>query len=233
MTLIQRKLMPWGGALLGIALSLVVSLSGCISGSNRTEPTAVDSPSAPAVVESESEPPAAQPQDLPESKMAMMSIEGESEEVAMQLYDEPALPVMTYLPEGTFAPDLSKTEDGTGVRFYWAITGERNDQAYVQLAFPKETLSVADLQEQIAGEDGLIASNGWNLIDRTDEVPYPWAKEAIAYESDADGVPSTGYILIGEHNGSAFYASTHFPLEYGDGFGPRADLVLENLTFRE
>lgn len=227
--------MIWGHISLGVVLCLVLSLGGCISGAKGPESSSTESPaaspSAPAAVESQT--PFAQAEALPDSKMASMSIEGESEEVPMQLYDEPSLPVMTYLPNGDFTPELSESEDGTGVRFYWTVAGQRDDQAYIELAFPKSAISVAELQEQITGEDGLIASNGWELRDRTEEVPYPWAREAIAFESNADGTPSTGYILIGEHDGSAFYASTHFPLEYGDGFGPRANLVFENLTFRE
>lgn len=234
---IDALLPSWSRLSLGVVLSIGLSLSGCMPAPNATEePTAAPTTSAEPSVESQASPsPTEQAEStaMPETKTAMMSIEGESEEITLQLYDEPTLPVTIYLPEGDFTPELAETEEGTGVQFYWTYNGQKDDKAYIQLAFPKNQVSVSELEAQITGDSGLMASNGWTMLDRTEQVPYSWATEAIAYEGEAEGEPTTGYILLGEHNGSAFYASTHFPLEYGDGFGPRADLVLENLNFRE
>ncbi|WYL96503.1 MAG: hypothetical protein HEQ35_24260 [Gloeotrichia echinulata IR180] len=38
-----------------------------------------------------------------------------------------------------------------------------------------------------------------------------------------------GNVYIGQQNGKAFYVISQFPGEYGDGFSPRADLILQNL----
>jgi len=38
-----------------------------------------------------------------------------------------------------------------------------------------------------------------------------------------------GDVYLGEQNGKAFYVISQFPVEYGDGFPPRSDLILQHL----
>jgi hypothetical protein len=81
-----------------------------------------------------------------------------------------------------------------------------------------------------------MASNNWELVDRTDVISYPWAKEKLTYQQQTQntaGEMAIGAIYIGEDEGKAFYVLTHYPAEYSDGFEPRSAVILENLQFRE
>ena len=57
-------------------------------------------------------------------------------------------------------------------------------------------------------------------------VPYRWAKEKIVFSK---GKNIVGNVYIGQQNDKVFYVISQFPGEYGDGFSPRADLILQNL----
>ncbi|NJR64242.1 MAG: hypothetical protein HC772_01180 [Leptolyngbyaceae cyanobacterium CRU_2_3] len=55
----------------------------------------------------------------------------------------------------------------------------------------------------------------------------------LIYQQRAANQTLIGAIYIGEQDGKSFYAFTHYPIEYGDGFAPRSTIVLESLQFRE
>lgn len=170
--------------------------------------------------------------DRPATITETVSVEGEPVEVELQLFDQAALPFTTYVPED-FTAEPSSSSEGEGVRFYFSPTGTPDENAYIHIFFPADAPSSEAVAEMLTGEQGLLVTNGWQVIDRSEVTSYPWAKEKIAYqESTAEGV-YTGTVFVGEHEGQAFVAFTHYPLEYGDGFEPRAAIVLENLEFRE
>ncbi|NEQ26537.1 MAG: hypothetical protein F6K28_47415, partial [Microcoleus sp. SIO2G3] len=75
----------------------------------------------------------------------------------------------------------------------------------------------------------LVASNRWQVVNPSEEVPYSWAKERIVFREGMTSENIMGDVYIGESNGKAFYVITHYPAEYAEGFGPRADLILKNL----
>ncbi|MFM7426628.1 MAG: hypothetical protein ACKO7W_16810, partial [Elainella sp.] len=68
---------------------------------------------------------------------------------------------------------------------------------------------------------------------RTDIVSYPWAKEKLIYQQRTAQQNYVGSIYIGDYEGRSFYALTHYPAEYMDGFEPRSTIMLENLQFRD
>jgi len=41
-----------------------------------------------------------------------------------------------------------------------------------------------------------------------------------------------GTVYIGESQGKAFRVTEHFPADFGDGFAPRASLILKHLQLR-
>ncbi|TAF03190.1 MAG: hypothetical protein EAZ77_17655, partial [Nostocales cyanobacterium] len=113
-----------------------------------------------------------------------------------------------------------------GVKFIANFGGVKNENAYIQITFPDNFQNIGELKNFINSKDGIIAANKWKVISRSKTVTYPWAKEKIAFSKGEDIV---GDIYIGEENGKVFYVITHLPMEYGDGFSPRADLILSNL----
>lgn len=172
-------------------------------------------------------------QERPATATGTISIEGEATEIELELFDAVPLPFTTYVPAEEFTKEVTATDEGNGVRFYFSPTGTPNKDAYIHVFFPKDAPTSEAMSEMLTGAQGLLTSNGWQVIDRTDSTEYPWAKERITYQQSTAEGAYTGTVFVGEHEGRSFLAFTHYPLEYGDGFEPRAAIVLENLEFRD
>ncbi|MUL37096.1 hypothetical protein [Gloeocapsopsis dulcis] len=170
----------------------------------------------------------AQPTDTqePSTKTAIINIEGEKTTISLELYSHPLF--TTYFPAQDFIPESVASGEGTAVWFYANFGGTKNEAAYVQFFFPGDANTLDELKQNwIEGENGLLASNGWRVIDTTPKVAYPWAKEKISFHQPEKNI--TGTVYLGEAQGNAFYVVTHYPVEYGDGFTPRSDVILQNL----
>lgn len=168
----------------------------------------------------------------PEFSSEQIEIEGQPTELTLKLFTEPELPYSTYLPIDEFVTDIQETDQATVVTHYANFGGTLNENAYIRVVLPKRSTTVETLQEQVLGEEGLMASQNWQITDRTDVVVWPWAREYIHYlSSDADQ-NSAGEILIGEHEGQGFYILSHYPIEYTEGFEPRAMVLINELQFK-
>lgn len=167
----------------------------------------------------------------PDTKIITMNLEGKPTEVELKRFHQSPLAFTTYYPEGAFTPEMGASGEGVGVRFYFSPTGKKDDAAYIHFFFPSGANSIEFIQDLVLGDHGLLVSNGWELIDRTDIVSYPWAKEKLLYQHQEGAEVMVGAIYIGQQEGQPFYALTHYPVEYGDGFEPRSNIVLENLQF--
>jgi hypothetical protein len=169
----------------------------------------------------------------PDTKIITMNLEGQPTEVELKRFHQSPLSFTTYYPEGAFTPEMNSSDEGTGVRFYFSPTGKKNKAAYIHFFFPRGTNSLESVQDLLLGDQGLLVANHWELIDRTDIVSYPWAKEKLLYQHQENTERMVGAIYIGQAGGQTFYTLTHYPVEYGDGFEPRSNIVLENLQFEE
>jgi hypothetical protein len=222
-----------------VAILLAMAIGGCLPQAEApTEPTAsspvapTESATAQTGMPSDSSPAASQTpvaeSPSPTTRTATISVEGESTQVVLERYESPDF--VTDLPED-FVAEPSASDEGRGVRFNFSPTGTPNEAAYVHVFFPSESISAAALTTQMTEENGLLASNGWELVDRDTSPPYDWAQTAIDYQQPNEEM-STGTIWVGEQQGKAFLVFTHFPAEYAEGFVPRADLILENFQLR-
>lgn len=162
----------------------------------------------------------------PATKTATISVEGEKVPVTLKLYDQYSDLFTTYFPDKEFIAEGLSSGEGTGVRFIANFGGSRNENAYVHIAFLNDVKTLDQLKNFVNGKNGLIASNKWRVVNRNQKVAYPWAKEKIVFSYSKDIV---GSLYLGQQNGKVFYVITQFPVEYGDGFPPRADLILQNL----
>jgi len=162
----------------------------------------------------------------PTTKTAVIYIEGEKTAIALRLYDEYKNLFTTYFPHQDFLPEGVSSGEGTGARFIANFGGVRNNNAYVSISFLNSVKNLGQLRRFINSKSGLIAANKWRVISRTQNTAYPWAKEKIVFGQGRD---ITGTLYLGQQNGKVFYVITHYPVEYGDGFAPRADLILRNL----
>jgi len=148
----------------------------------------------------------------------------------MERYETPQFVVD--IPEGQFVVAPESAEDGTGVRFKFSPTGTPDEQAYVQVFFPNETISANELTNQLTAPDGLLATNNWQVTQSEDAPSYDWARSTLNYDQPDSPDQITGRIYVGEHEGKAFLVYTHFPIEYAEGFNPRANLILESFEPR-
>jgi hypothetical protein len=161
---------------------------------------------------------------LPATKPGTMVVEGESQDITLQLFSQPGVPLVTYYPDSLIAESICSGE-GCGVWFYPQATYE----AEVHYFLPSGDPSIDDIDQAVTGDNGWLASNGWIASgEYTDPsyLAYPWAQKVILFQGAT--APVTGAIYIGEENGVAFRATVMFALEAGDGFAPIADMILSN-----
>ncbi|WP_413174243.1 hypothetical protein [Anabaena azotica] len=161
----------------------------------------------------------------PSQKTTTITIEGENTPVKLQLYQAENL-LTTYFPDPDFIAESGSSGEGQSVRFIANFGGQKNENAYIHIAFLNDLKNLEQVRKFINDKKGLIASNKWRVVSQTKKVPYSWSKEKISFSKGKDII---GEIYLGEQKGKVFYVITHLPVEYGDGFGARADLILKNL----
>lgn len=161
----------------------------------------------------------------PLNKTATISVEGEKNSINLKLYQEKSL-FSTYFPETDFLVKTQNINKVTEVKFITKFEGVKNENAYIEFVFNNDLKTLGKVKKLINSKNGIIASSGWKVTNRSSNVTYPWAKEKINFSK---GQEIFGDIYIGEEKGKVFYVITHYPVEYGDGFEPRADLILSNL----
>ena len=165
----------------------------------------------------------------PRTKTEVISVEGEETEISLKLYDEASEVFTTYFPENDFVAESGGSGEGTGARFYFSAGGTRNEVVYISMFFPAQATSLEQIRKLVMQPGGLLQSNRWQVVNRTEEVPYSWAKERIVFREGMTSQNIMGEIYIGESNGKAFHVITHYPAEYSEGFIPRSELILQNL----
>ncbi len=166
------------------------------------------------------------PSGQPATKTATIYIEGEKTPITLKLYEDYKTLFTTYFPDQEFIAEGVSSGEGTGVKFIVNFDGSKNENAYISVFFPNNVQTIEQLESFVNSKSGLIASNKWSIISRSAKVSYPWAKEKIDFRQ---GQEIIGTVYLGEQNGKVFYVINHYPAEYGDGFAPRADLILQNL----
>ena len=167
----------------------------------------------------------------PSTKTDTLSIEGEKTQVTLKLYDKASGVFTTYYPDKDFIAQSRTLGEGTGTQFIYNVGERQNQNVFVALFFPTKATTLEQLK-QVAQQRGLIQANQWQVVTRTTQVPYSWAKEKIVYKKRGSSQNVIGEVYVGETKGKAFYVVTHYPAEYGDGFAPRADLILKNLQVK-
>lgn len=234
-------------SLLGAIVALS-TITACASGSNNTVDSGVGSDRAtiPAPSEQSTAPsPAATPNNQPEetpdttqastrpsTKTDTINIEGEESEVTLKLYDELSQVFTTYFPKDDFVAESASSGADTGNIFYYNVDGNKNRDVYVSISFPTGANNAEQLERLLTAKGGLVQKNQWQMEERTKDVPYSWAKEKIIYKQPGSEDNLLVQLYMGEANGKVFYVITHYPAEYGDGFAPRANFILDNLEVK-
>lgn len=215
-----------------VGLLVVVGLSGLTGCSVFQAAPSVRSTVAPPAPRQSISTPLAD-SERPNTRIIPMAVEGEVLEMELTLFGQPSLPFTTYVPSTDFQSEVSTGAEAMSAYFYFSPSGKKDSNAYLQIVMPQDRMSVAQMQDALLSNQGLLAKNGWELVDRTEIVSYPWAKEKLIYQKRTANQLFVGSIYIGEYEGGAFYTLTYYPAEYVDGFEPRSTVLLENLQFQD
>ena len=211
-------------------LPLLIFVVACTPTGDRSD--SAPSPTNPTSTPTSPSPSHNQASARPQTRTETISVEGEQRQITLNLFENPDIPVTTYVPDA-FITDVQSVNGGQTVGFFLKKPdGIRNPQAYVEMFFPLEPMTVEQLEKMLTAEEGLLAGQKWQISDRTTEVAYPWAKERLTFRNSAANPPAIGSVWIGEHNGQAFRVVEHYPAEYGDGFAPLAGQILQSLEFK-
>jgi len=163
----------------------------------------------------------------PAQKTETVSVEGETEEMLLELYDESAVPFTTYFPAEFMVADGGCSDEGCGYRFS-AKAG--TDAAYVHFFFPSGSPTVAEMKESYL--ENLLASNNWQRLETpAQSLPYPWVREFVRFFDPQKKSP--GQVIIGEAQGQVFAIIEFMEAEFVEGFAPRVVAIYENLEFRD
>lgn len=165
---------------------------------------------------------------LPDRKPTTVMVEGEPQQVTLQLYAHPDMPLVTYYPPAMTTAEICG-EDGCWITFRHEDLG-----AAVLFLFPRDAVSVTQVEPYITGAQGLLSDASWMVTGEfvePQDLRFPWAKKAIRFQSETRDV--VGIVYLGEIDGSAFAVVEVFPPDAGDGFVPQANAILSEMRLRE
>lgn len=150
-------------------------------------------------------------------------------QIPVKLFNQKGFPFTTYFPENDFIVEAGASGEGMGVWFYSKASGKKYESAYVHFFFPANSPNLEEMRRSVVGKRSLMEINNWKVKRRTQNVPYLWAKERIDFEKRQGNKTIMGTVYLGEYQGKAFRVTEHFPADYGDGFAPRASILLKEL----
>lgn len=168
-----------------------------------------------------------QPVDSPditweESIEGTIELEGMEEPITLHLFEGDSF--VTYVPEDLTAE--LETSDRADNYWFFANYGEvKNEDVYLKLSLFHE----AEEEPNLIGEEGKFTLQGLDMETvEEDEKIYQWSLEEYRGK---DGV---GYGALGKHQDKYFSLLIHYyPLEFGDGFEPRANKIIEHLYWTD
>ncbi|MGQ0560382.1 MAG: hypothetical protein ACT443_00755 [Gemmatimonadota bacterium] len=149
---------------------------------------------------------------VPREKKDSIRIEGASEAITLRLVQPAAdLPFLTYVPSDMVLEPVRSAE-GEAYYFYANFGGRRNDNAYLLVfIFPAGTQQ----GEALERVNAFAASRG---------APLPADYEHFTFRKGTESY--AGSIDLRQHGSRFYYIAYQYPVEYADGFGPRARKIM-------
>lgn len=216
-----------------ISCTLILTTStACVSQTAQTQnaATIADSPTLTSINTS-TQKPSLQSKSRPNKKT--VTDEWTQRQIPVKLFSMEGFPFTTYFPDNDFIVESGASDEGMGVWFYSKASGKKYEPAYVHVFFPAKPPNLEGMRRSVLGNRGLMKTNRWTVKRRSQNVPYPWAKERIDFEQRRGNTSFMGTVYIGEYKGKAFRVTEHFPADYGDGFAPRASIILKELQVKD
>ncbi|MEM1426896.1 MAG: hypothetical protein AAGF75_10140, partial [Cyanobacteria bacterium P01_H01_bin.130] len=137
------------------------------------------------------------------------------------------------------APVMNQGLRWTEVSLMSSYDGVINEDVYLTVVWPRDATTADQALEMVIGDRGWTQQRGISLIDSTaveaspNQTLYPWERRRWRFEKNvgqADFI--VGEVILGELDGQGFWAVTHFPVEFSEGYGARMDIALETLRSR-
>ena len=179
------------------------------------------------------------PSVVPIPTTAEINMEGEPVTIALEPYQPEGVPIAMGLPEDSFAASVNPGLRWTEVRFVANAGGYTTESAYATIIWPKDPTSLQDALGMLLGDRGWVQQQGFNLIDitATESSPhqsvYPWQRQRWRFEKNTrNGDLIQGEVILGELNGQGFWAVSHLPVEFVEGYSPRAGIIFKTLQSR-
>lgn len=174
--------------------------------------------------------------NLPERKTETVFVEGEPQEITLKLYQEDQIPVLTYYPDNISVRSACSHE-GCGVSFELlqglSVSGSPTDaplRARVHVFVPSAGTTLEELEAGVTGDGGVFAGKGWQQGVSSGSLSYPWEKKNMNFYHSEQNL--LGSVHLGQSQGQAFRVTVVFPGDMGDGFAPRANVILNNLQVK-
>ena len=156
---------------------------------------------------------------LPQEKKDSISIEGRTQPMTLKLIHPPNAdpPFTTYIPSD-FVFEETSSGEGTGYYFYTNFGGSRAEDAYLLLyVFPANTTR----------EDAIARVKAWVASRSANVQPAQFGQ----FGFQNDGKRYFAGIDLRLHSNRYYYVARQYPVEMGDGFGPRARKITDNWTW--
>lgn len=157
----------------------------------------------------------------PDQKQETIDIEGMPEDVTFTLIQHNQLRLSTYYP-----PNLVVEEGDNKLVFFIDENSSEERLAYIEIyGINREELSSDQSEELLKPYADYTAT----LKEKSEHL-IPFSESEYEINKGTDLV---GTVSIFEKNERIYRITVHYPIEYGDGFVPRAEKIISELQFHE
>lgn len=172
------------------------------------------------------------PYELPDYIETEFIVEGMRESLTLSLFDDPAFSFYTYYPEDMFK-EKSISDDRKSVTFLAGFGGIINPSVYLTITMRHKGVfsSTACFLHYLVEETGIRSLEWKGRVITIDTIECQIDVKMKEYIFRDDEIVVTLY--AGEYEEQYFWIKKHYPIEYGDGFHPRADLIIAHFTWKD
>lgn len=169
------------------------------------------------------------------TKTTTIQVEGKTQTIPLEFVQTPYF--STYFPTDRFIvkQDNSKPDRIKRTFFYWKRPdGTIDNTASIVMLFPADKASTQTLTERLLLGDGL-AFTQWREIKQSSAISdakkaySAWLSDLLKFEQRKKSPNQSATMYFGELQGRPFYIRSLYPLQYGNQFTSREDVILKNL----
>lgn len=149
---------------------------------------------------------------LEQQKTVKMMIEGMTEDKVVNVAHHKELMFSTYVPD-----DMIVESNPESFNVFTNFEGNRNENA---------TLRITNKTEEQMTEE--IETNGF-MLEATNEKAYDFSEKEFSLKKEG----MLGRAATFKHNGKDYSLVYYFPEDFADGFGPRADIIVNEIIWHD